>query len=106
MIPGIAEDKVMLVLGWSGAVVGMWESVTCVGAIAELSFSPMSHLSRHLSADMIVSFSIIKGQGNACHLGSCGKEPILQSALSPSEACHRTTCDKHRSKVLVNLVCN
>lgn len=69
MIPGIVEDKVMLVVGWSGAVVGTWESVTCVGAIAELSFSLMSHLSRHLSADMTVYFSIVKGQGNACHIG-------------------------------------
>lgn len=68
MIPGIVEDKVMLVVGWSGAVVGTWESVTCVGAIAELSFLLMSHLSRHLSADMTVYFSIVKGQGNACHI--------------------------------------
>lgn len=48
----------------------------------------------------------IHDQGNVCHPASCGEEPILQNAPSPSEACQEMTSDKPRSKVLVSLICN
>lgn len=100
-IPRTVEDEVMLGQA-CGAV------CVCVGKIPGLLLPLMPHLTWHPSVDhMIVSLFIGPGQGNVCHPGSCGEEPILQKAPNPSEACHGTTNQWwSQEQTLVNLVSN